>query len=136
MVKVHSLSKAHVRILAAGLTIFTLMPALVLAQPAPPWVRARRLIGRTQNDVQQAASVSPGVSGSDRDHYNAAQKHLSDFDRDLTRRKFNKGRLDDSIGDVQRILDHNTLTPRGRNMLQRDVVELRRLRADYDSWRD
>jgi hypothetical protein len=136
MVKTRSVSKTYSRLLAAGLMIFALMPALVVAQPPAPWVRARRLISRTQNDVQQAASFAAGGSKSDREHYDAALKHLSDFDRDLTRSRFNKGRLDDSIGDVQRILDHNTLNARGRNLLQRDVVALRRLRADYDSWHD
>lgn len=130
------MSNAQGRMLAACVAIVTLMPAWGIAQPATPWVRARRLVSRTQNDVRRASVISPSMSSSDRDHFDAVLKHLSDFDRDLTRRRFNKGRLNDSIGDVQRILDHNTLSPRGRDRLQRDVIALRRLRADYDTWHD
>jgi hypothetical protein len=124
------------RVLAACVAIVTLMPAWGIAQPAAPWVRARRLVSRTQNDVRRAASISPSLSSPDRDHFDTVLKHLSDFDRDLTRRRFNKGRLSDSIRDVQRILDHDTLAPRSRDSLQRDAIALRRLRADYDTWHD
>jgi hypothetical protein len=98
-----------------------------------PWAHARGLISQTQADLQQAQS-SP-VSGKERERYENANRHLSDFDRHLTKQHFDKGKLDDCIGDVQSVLDHNTLSPESRDALRRDVSDLRRLRADYDSWK-
>lgn len=109
--------------------------ALVFAQaPEAPWQRGRDLIGRTQADLQQARSSSI-AEHKDRDRYKHAEGHLSTFDRHLVKHHFDKGELDSAIGDVQSVLDHNTLTPEGRNALLQDVAGLRRMRADYDSWR-
>ena len=72
--------------------------------------------------------------GHEVERYNNAIRHLSDFDRELTTHRFDKGKLDRSIGDVQSVIDHNTLSGRSRRELLRDVMNLRRLRADYDAW--
>ncbi|HXF27332.1 MAG TPA: hypothetical protein VN610_08660 [Bryobacteraceae bacterium] len=92
------------------------------------------MTNRTQNDLQQASHFAPSVSGHEVERYNNAIRHLSDFDRELTTHRFDKGKLDRSIGDVQRVIDHNTLSGRSRRELLRDVMNLRRLRADYDAW--
>ncbi|HSM79873.1 MAG TPA: hypothetical protein VLT57_19685 [Bryobacteraceae bacterium] len=113
----------------------TLAGVLSFAQaPEAPWQRARDLISQTQADLREARTSST-AEHKDRDRYKNAERHLSTFDRHMVKRHFDKGELDDAIGDVQGVLDHNTLTPEGRNALLRDVAELRRLRADYDSWR-
>ncbi|MGH9613142.1 MAG: hypothetical protein ACRD4P_08705 [Bryobacteraceae bacterium] len=123
------------RLLAAGIFTLLLTPALIFAQyPAAPWRKAQGLTNRTQNDLQRASHFAPSVSGHEVERYNNAIRHLSDFDRELTIHRFDKGKLDRSIGDVQSVIDHNTLSGRSRRELLRDVTNLRRLRADYDAW--
>ena len=92
----------------------------------------RRLIERTQQDLQMAAE-SGNSDHDQRQRYHDAQKHISDFDRHLTKGHFDKGELDHVIGDVQGVLDHNTLMAQGRNALLQDVTQLREARARYDS---
>jgi hypothetical protein len=92
----------------------------------------RRLINRTQQDIQMAAESEHG-NHDQRERTHDAQKNLSDFDRHLTKGHFDKDKLDQVIGDVQGILDHNTLMASSRNALLQDVTQLREARARYDS---
>ncbi len=92
----------------------------------------RRLIDRTQQDIQMSAESQHG-NHDQRQRNQDAQKHLSDFDRHLTKGHFDKDELDHVIGDVQGILDHNTLMANSRNALLQDVTQLREARAHYDS---
>jgi hypothetical protein len=122
------------QLIGAGLA--ALIPALALAQRRDePWPRGQGLVRRTQEDLRRAEDRAPGHSGKERERFDNARRHLAGFDEELGRRHFDKGRLDEAIGDVQHILDHNRLSDRGREMLQRDVTDLRELRADYDAWR-
>ncbi|HSU59269.1 MAG TPA: hypothetical protein VLI55_08150 [Bryobacteraceae bacterium] len=92
----------------------------------------RHLIARTQQDIQMAAESEHG-DHDQRERSKNAQKHLSDLDRHLTKGHFDKDELDHVIGDVQGILDHNTLMANSRNALLQDVTQLREARANYDS---
>lgn len=92
----------------------------------------RHLIERTQQDLQMAAE-SGNSNHDQRQRYQDAQKNLSDFDRHLTKGHFDKDKLDHVIGDVQAVLDHNTLMAQSRNALLQDVTQLREARARYDS---
>lgn len=92
----------------------------------------RHLINRTQQDIQMAAESEHG-NHDQRERTHDAQKNLSDFDRHLTKGHFDKDKLDQVIGDVQGILDHNTLMANSRNALLQDVTQLREARAHYDS---
>ncbi len=94
----------------------------------------RHLIERTQQDLQMAAE-SGNSDHDQRERYRNAQKNLSDFDRHLTKGHFDKDKLDHVIGDVQAVLDHNTLMAQSRNALLQDVTQLREARARYDSRR-
>jgi hypothetical protein len=85
---------------------------------------ARNLVQRVQDDLH---TLHP-AGNKDRDRINDALKHLSDLDRKFTKDKFSKGPLSDAIGNVQDILDHNTLETRERDMLNTDVHDLRELR--------
>ncbi len=93
--------------------------------------RERSLIDRTQDDLRRAADFERH-NGKATSRYENAQKHLSDFDRELTRGHFDKGRLDDAIGDMKDVMDHNTLAPEARDALQRDLGDLRGMREDHD----
>lgn len=93
--------------------------------------RERGVIDRTQNDLRTAADFERH-HGKDFARYDNAQKHLSDFDRDLTRGHFDKGKLDQSIGDMKDVVDHNTLDPAMRDSLQQDLADLRVIREEHD----
>ena len=124
--------------LALGGSALT-MPGAVAglgAAPAPRFQMYREadgmrgLIDRTQSDLRAAEDMDPRNS-KERDRYKNAQKNLSDLDRHFTKGKYDKGELDRSIGDVQAILDHNTLQASSRDALLRDVQDLRVARASY-----
>lgn len=87
---------------------------------------ARSLVDRVQADLGRASAVRP--KGDERERIDHAQHHLSEFDKALSRGKFDKDKLDDSIGDVKKVLDHNTLTPDGRDAVRQDLSDLRVLR--------
>jgi hypothetical protein len=92
----------------------------------------RHLVERTQEDLRVAAD-SGNSDHNQRQRYREAQKHISDFDRHLTKGHFDKDELDHVIADVQGVLDHNTLTGSSRNALLQDVTQLREVRARRDS---
>jgi hypothetical protein len=91
------------------------------------YANARGLVDRVQNDLQRAAHIGRHDE-KERERYDNAQRHLSDFDRQLARNKFDKDKLDDAINDVKNVVDHNTLDPHDRDMITQDLRDLRSLR--------
>jgi hypothetical protein len=85
---------------------------------------ARNLVQRVQDDLH---ALHPSEH-KERERVKDALKHLSDLDRKFTKDQFRKGPLSDAIGNVQDILDHNTLDARERDTLNADVHDLRELR--------
>jgi hypothetical protein len=85
----------------------------------------RQLIEKTQDDLRNASELQHAKKGDERNRYQNAQKSLSTFDRHLTKGKFDKGELDKAIGDIQSVLDHNTLQASSRDALLSDVQNLR-----------
>ncbi|MGI8961628.1 MAG: hypothetical protein ACR2IV_18070 [Bryobacteraceae bacterium] len=83
----------------------------------------RGLVDRTQTDLRAAGDIQHGQK--ERERYKHAQKSLSTFDRHLAKGKFDKDKLDDAISDIQSVLDHNTLQASVRDVLARDVADLR-----------
>ncbi len=90
-------------------------------------------MARTQQDVQAASEGAPNINGDQRERYRDAQKHISDFDRHLSKGHYDKDEIDHVIADVQGILDHNTLMAHDRDALQQDVTQLREARARHNS---
>jgi hypothetical protein len=84
----------------------------------------RGLVDQTQSDLRMAADAEH-QKGREKERYRNAQKSLSDFDRKLSKNKFDKDLLDKAIEDVQSVLDHNTLQGSTRDNLLRDVSQLR-----------
>jgi hypothetical protein len=89
----------------------------------------RQIVDRTQSDLRAAADLGHG--SHQRDRYKNAQRHLSDFDRSLSKGHFDKDRLDTAIDDLKNLLDHNTLQASARDELMRDIDELRRVREHH-----
>jgi hypothetical protein len=90
----------------------------------------RGLVDQTQSDLRMAADAEH-QKGREKDRYRNAQKSLSDFDRKLSKNRFDKGLLDKAIEDVQSVLDHNTLQGSSRDNLLRDVSQLRDARKSH-----
>jgi hypothetical protein len=102
----------------------------VLAQ-SPRYEGARQVISRTQVDLERAASfLSRNHNKDEEKRVRNAQKNLSQLDRHFAKGKFDKGTLDTAIGNIQSILDHNVLQSEDRDVLMRDVSDLRAVRAD------
>jgi len=89
--------------------------------------RARGLVDRVQRNLHRAEELTP-PNEKEKERYHNAQHHLSEFDRRLSEGKFDKDKLDQAIDDVKNVVEHNTLSPEHRDVLTRDLAELRELR--------
>lgn len=87
----------------------------------------RSLVDRTQTDLRAAEELEANKEKA-RERYRKAQRFLSNFDKHLSRGKFDKGKLDDCITELKRILDNNTLQASSRDALTRDLEDLRMAR--------
>ena len=97
-----------------------------LVQAQGGYERARGLVDRTLNDLRRASRLERG--SKERERYDNADRHLSQFDRELSRNRFDKDKLDLAIDDVNNVVERNTLSPRARDNLTQDLQDLRRLR--------
>jgi hypothetical protein len=121
------LNSLRLAMLAVILTAFaSILPA------QRDWDRARSLVGQSQRDLTQISAVAT-MSGKERERYDNAMHHLSEFDQSLAHSRFDKGKLDDAIGDIDNVCKNNTLAPGERDVLLSDLRQLRDLRAD---WKD
>ena len=100
---------------------------LCFAQVYEEYQDARNVVQRTGEDLRQVRREG-ARNGKERERVDNARKHLSDFDRNLSRNKFDKGRLDSAIDDVKNVLEHDTLEARDRDALTADINDLRRIR--------
>jgi hypothetical protein len=92
-----------------------------------PYGNARSLVDRVQSDLRHASHMVRDRA-KERERYDNAQHHLSEFDRELARNKFDKDKLDSAIDDVKNVVENNTLDPQARDILTRDLSDLRNLR--------
>ena len=88
---------------------------------------ARSLVAHVQNDLRRAEHFTP-PNGKEKERYFNAQHHLSQFDRELARGRFDKDKLDQAIDDVKNVVENKTLSPRDRDVLSGDLRDLRELR--------
>ena len=88
---------------------------------------ARSLVANVQKDLRRAEHFTP-PNGKEKERYFNAQHHLSEFDRELARGRFDKDKLDQAIDDVKNVVENNTLSPRDRDVLSGDLRDLRELR--------
>lgn len=93
-------------------------------------VDARDLVQRAQTDLQRLRDLSPRKE-KERERIENALKRLSDFDRSLSKNKFDKDRLNEAIEDLKNVVDHNTLESRDRDALNADLADLRLLRSSH-----
>ncbi len=118
------------------LTTLTGSALLLAAVPALAQYRFnpehRRPVEVTIHDLEQVAA-NEARNKTERERYDSAIHHLHQFGERLHEGGvFDKDKLDEAIGNVQSVLDHNRLSPGGRDLLGRDVSDLRRLREHFD----
>ncbi len=89
--------------------------------------RARDLVDRVQEDLRRAADFTR-TNEKERVRYENVQHHLSEFDRDLRRDHWDKGKLDQAIDDLKNVVQNNTLEGRERDALAADLSDLRTMR--------
>jgi len=89
--------------------------------------RARDLVSRVQGDLARAEDFTRN-NEKERVRYENVQHHLSEFDRDLRRDHFDKGKLDTAIDDLKNVVKNNTLEGHDRDALAADLSDLRTLR--------
>jgi hypothetical protein len=79
----------------------------------------------------KAISAHNTYNPREMERYDNAMTHLSQFAEKMHMGHFDKGKLDHGIDDLQSILNKNPMDGRARDILNRDLGELRRLRATY-----
>jgi hypothetical protein len=89
--------------------------------------RARDLVARVQSDLQRAAEFTRN-NEKERERYHNVQNHLSEFDRELRRGKWEKDKLDQAIDDLKNVVKNNTLESHDRDALAADLSDLRTMR--------
>jgi hypothetical protein len=91
---------------------------------------ARSLVARVQNNLRHAERFTQ-PNGKEKERYFNAQHHLSQFDKELARGKFDKDKLDQAIDDLKNVVENNNLAPRNRDELSGDLRDLRELRRTH-----
>ena len=86
------------------------------------------LIGRVLSDIDRIASNS-WVDDHERRHFYEASRKLQEFEERLTRGNFDNGKLDKAIENIQHLADADQVRGRDRDMLYRDLSELRQFRS-------
>jgi hypothetical protein len=114
------------RVAARQLLLGTLLGADLLVY-GQEHGNARDLVDRVQGDLQRAADFTRN-NPKEQERYHNVQHHLSEFDRELRRGKFDKGKLDAAIDDLKNVVKNNTLESRDRDELATDLSDLRTLR--------
>ena len=107
-------------------TLIVMVATLAFSQDRR-YGRARDLVSRVQKNLRRAERFTP-PNEKEKERYHNAQQHLSEFDRKLSEGRFDKDKLDEAIDDVKIVVEHNTLAAESRDVLSRDLEELRDLR--------
>lgn len=119
----------------AGVLCGTAFSGSALAQDYRYSPEHRRPVEATLRDLR-AIQGEGRFDGHQRERIDNAIHHLEEFGGRLHEGgHFDKDKLDQAIGDVQSVLDHNRLDGRARDVLMRDVADLRDLRQHYDDRR-
>jgi len=133
VMKMGMFRRSRLGLVALGLIGSFLITSLVLPVHAQKgyYSDVRALVGRTQTDLRQVLELVRR-NGKELQRIEFAQRHLSQFDRALSKRKWDKEKLDAAIDDLQNVVDHNTLEPEDRDRLMADLRDLRELRRERD----
>lgn len=85
-------------------------------------------ISRTLSDLNRAASGAY-LDGHERHHFDEVAGNLEDFQARLARGKFDNGKLDKAIHNLEHLAQADRVRGGDREILTRDLYELRQFRA-------
>jgi hypothetical protein len=91
------------------------------------------VVGRVMVDLDRAAR-SARLDDHELNHFREVSKNLREFEDRLARGKFDNGKLDKAIGNLSHLADSDRIRGRERDMLRRDLDDLRRFRATRGSY--
>jgi hypothetical protein len=102
------------------------------------------LIDRVMTDLNRAAERAR-LDDHERNHFNEVAGNLQEFEARWARGKFDTGRLDRAIDSLKHLAEADRVRGRDRDMLARDIEDLRQFRANrgrydqnpnyYPDWR-
>jgi len=90
------------------------------------------LLGRVMSDLNQAASRAY-LDGHERNHFDEVARNLQDFQARWSRGHFDTGKLDNAIHNLEHLAQADRVHPSDREMLARDLYDLRQFRATRGS---
>jgi hypothetical protein len=93
------------------------------------------LISRVMADLSRAAA-NARLDGHERKHFDEVAQNLQDFEGRWARGKFDSGKLDKAIRNLEHLADADQVRGRDRNMLARDVQDLRQFRSTRGRYSD
>jgi hypothetical protein len=106
------------------------------AQGYPPHARyERRSTGPVDETIEHLRNISQRnsyYSGRELERYDNAMRHLSEFVERMQQGHFDLDKLDRAIDDVKNVASHNPMDWRARDVLNRDLGDLRGFRASYN----
>jgi hypothetical protein len=117
--------------LSLSLSALLLAGTLLYAQRPYPYEREQRWPADQTIADLKAVSAHNTYNPREMERYDNAMTHLSQFAEKLHQGRFDRGRLDHGIGNLESILNKNPMDGRARDILNHDLGELRRLRATY-----
>ncbi len=89
------------------------------------------IFARTASDLDRAAS-SQYYRGGDRRRIENARRDLWDFQKRWREGRYDRGELDEAIGNVQKVINMRYLDYQDRAALEQDVQQLREFRASQN----
>lgn len=117
--------------LTVGFAALLLGGALLEAQRPYPYEQQQRWpADQTIADLKAIAAHNT-YNPRESERYDNAMTHLSQFAEKLHQGRFDRGKLNHGIGDLESILNKNPMDGRARDILNHDLGELRNLRATY-----
>ena len=91
------------------------------------------LVDRVMSDLDQAVRRAR-LDGHELNHFNEVARNLQEFQSRWERGKFDTGKLDKAIHNLEHLADADRVRGRDRDMLSRDLYDLRQLRANRDRY--
>ena len=91
------------------------------------------LVERVMSDLDQAARRAR-LDGHEVDHFNEVARSLQEFQEKWDRGKFDSGKLDKAIHNLEHLAEADRVRGRDREMLSRDLYDLRQFRASRGRW--
>ena len=122
----------------AGALTLALLPAVqtVYAQSYPPYGGyERRPTGPVDATIEHLRGISQHngyFTGRELERYDNAMRHLSEFAEKMQQGHFDRFKLDRAIDDVKNVVSHNPMDWRARDMLNRDLNDLRGYRLSFN----